>query len=122
MNKKAFTLVELLATIIILGLLATIVAVNVADYVDEARASSYDTLVKSIKSGTELYLADHSSEYMELDVVGATFEIELADLASDKYIENKLIDERTGDTIALTTKVKITVVGKNKIVVQFPAE
>ena len=115
MNKKAFTLIELLATIVILGILSAIVVINVNNYIQTSRETSYNTLVKTIELSTELYVAEHSNEFSELDVAGSTFYIELSDLVADDYIDDHIIDERTGEAIPLTTRVNITVINKNNI-------
>lgn len=115
MNKKAFTLIEVLAVVIILAALSAIIVINVSDHISDSDQAAYDTLIKTIETSTELYVADHSGDYPELDVPGSTFTIELSDLVSDNYIPSKLIDERTGDTIPLTTTVTINVISKTKI-------
>ena len=61
MNKKAFTLVELLAVIIILSIITTMVTLSVSSYMKEAREQSFDALVNLIESSTELYLAENSA-------------------------------------------------------------
>ena len=119
MNKKAFSLIELLAVVVILAILSTIVVISASLYIEQAEQTSYETLVKSIESSAELYIADHSSEYPQLEIEGSTFDIELSVLVADDYIEPDLIDERTGVSIPLTTKVNITVINKNKITVNF---
>jgi prepilin-type N-terminal cleavage/methylation domain-containing protein len=119
MNKKGYTLIELLATIIILSILTSIIVVNVSSYLKKTDETSFNTLVKSVETATELYVADHSTEYLQLDVVGSTFEIELNDLVNDDYINSNIIDERTGETIPLTTKIRITVISIDKIDVDF---
>jgi general secretion pathway protein G len=119
MNKKAFTLVELLAIITIMGLLAVIAVVGVTDYINKSYNVSYNTLVDSIESATELYVADHSGDFPQLDVPGSVFTITLNDLVESNYIKSKLIDERTGEQIPLTEQVDITVVSTTKISVSF---
>lgn len=122
MNKKGLTLVELLAVIGILAVIAVVVVVNVANYLGKANDTSYNSLVKSIEESTELFLADHSGDYPQLNEVGSVFEIELSALVEDNYVKSKLIDERTGEIIPLDTKISITVIDENKIDVKFKRE
>lgn len=119
MNKKAFTLIELLAVITLLSILSAIVIVNVSSYMDDVGETAYSTLVKSIKSSTEMYVAEHSASFPQLEISGSTFDIELNDLVEDGYIKANLVDERTTTPIPLTTKVHITVISKTKIAVEF---
>lgn len=118
MNKKGLTLVELLAVIGILSILVVVVIVNVANYVGQANDTSFETLVRSIEESTELYLADHSQEYPQLEEVGSVFQIDLNVLVVDNYIRSKLIDERTGEIIPLDTKIAITVIDSDSIDVE----
>ncbi|MFA5408163.1 MAG: prepilin-type N-terminal cleavage/methylation domain-containing protein [Bacilli bacterium] len=119
MNKKAFSLVEILAVIVILAIISTMTVTNVINHIADARTASYATLVKSITDATELYLSEHSGEYPQLDVPGSTFNIELNDLVKDDYIEPKVIDSRTGEAILLTTTITITVIDNSRINVTF---
>lgn len=115
MNKKAFTLIELLTVIVILAALMAIVVISVTRYINDTSEVSYKELVKSIETATELYLTDHAADYPELDIPGSTFTIELSDLANDNYIPDSLVDERTGDSIPMSTTVTIEVISKDNV-------
>ncbi len=122
MNKKAFTLVELLAVIIILGFILTIATINVRNYINQANETSYNILVKSVEEATELYLADNMGAYPQLNVVGSTFTIYLYSLINNNYIDEHLVDERTDKEIPGTTLIKITVLENDKLDIVFPYE
>ena len=59
MNKKGFTLVELLAAIIILSLLALLASTSVTNVVRSSRSDLYDSQLALIKSAAELWGADN---------------------------------------------------------------
>ena len=65
-KKKAFTLIELLAVIIILGVLAIIAIPSVSKYINDSRKISYISSSKSIADGV-MNLA-HSSDFDMSDV------------------------------------------------------
>lgn len=119
MNKKGFTLVELLAVIVILGLLLALATLTVTAYLNAAKEASFKSLVQSIEASAELYIIDNSGKYPQLDVAGSVFDIELKDLVDNNYIKDKIIDERRNENIPLTSKVTINVIGNNKIEVDF---
>ena len=48
MNKKGFTLIEILAVVIILGILMVIVVPNVTRYIENSRKSAYVQTIKDI--------------------------------------------------------------------------
>ncbi len=52
-NKKAFTLIELLAVIIILGILMIIAIPAVTNYISESRKSAYIDTAKQVISGAK---------------------------------------------------------------------
>ncbi len=54
-GEKGFTLVELMVVIVILGLLATIVAINVLPSGDRARVEKAKSDIATIESGLEMY-------------------------------------------------------------------
>jgi prepilin-type N-terminal cleavage/methylation domain-containing protein len=119
MNKKGFTLVELLAVIVILGVLLSLVVVSVNTYLKKAKETSLNSLVKSIEEASEIYLSDHSSEYPQLNVVGSSFNFELGELVDNDYIKKPVIDDVKGEDIPLTTLINVTVVSDSEIKVDF---
>jgi prepilin-type N-terminal cleavage/methylation domain-containing protein len=119
MNKRGFTLIELIAVIVILGVLLSITTMSVTSYLNETKEKSFESLVESVETSAQMYIADHSNDFPELNTVGSTFDIELADLVNNNYISDHVQDPRTNDSIPLTTKIHITVVSKDNITVDF---
>ena len=54
-NKPGFTLIELMAVIVILGILATIVAVNVSPFLQRANLEKMRADISQIEKALELY-------------------------------------------------------------------
>lgn len=61
MKRRAFTLVELLIVVIILGILAAVVIPQFSDASDDARLSSLTTNLQTIRGQIELYKIQHSA-------------------------------------------------------------
>ena len=59
MNKKGFTLVELLATIIILGLLALLASTSVTKVLKESKGDLYTTQIKLVESAVKVWGAEN---------------------------------------------------------------
>lgn len=55
MNKKGFTLVELLAVLVILGLIVSIGGVAITKIMSNTKEKNYETLIANIKSGVETF-------------------------------------------------------------------
>lgn len=58
-NNKGFTLVEILAVIAILGILATITIPTVGTLIETNKENSMDNLKKSIISAAKIYISDN---------------------------------------------------------------
>lgn len=56
MNRKGFTLVELLATLVVLGIVMSIVLVSVNGGFGEAKNKTEDVFVDTIKDAMDMYL------------------------------------------------------------------
>ena len=59
MNKKGFTLVELLAVIVILGVIGTITAPIVINLIDDSRQSAFKSSLNGIKKAIENDYSDN---------------------------------------------------------------
>lgn len=61
-NKKGFTLVELLAVIVILGVLTAIAVPSVLGISKKIKTDMYDSKIKTIEVAAELWADDHKSD------------------------------------------------------------
>ena len=75
MNRKAFTLVEILIVVIILGILAAIVIPQFTEASNDARASALDSDLQTIRSQIELYKMQHTGGYPTVLDVAATSQL-----------------------------------------------
>lgn len=86
-NKKAikgYTLVELLAVIVIIGILMTIGIVSVSKLIGKAKDEKLIQQEKTLKMAAESYFQDNRS-YLPREV-GKTATVSLSDLKAAKYI------------------------------------
>lgn len=95
-NNKGFSLVELLAVVVILGILSGVAVIAYSRYSDRAKVQAFDTLASSAASAAEEYIFDHP---------GAD-EVSLADLVEQQYLEN--IKDAGDKSKDCSGKVKIT--------------
>jgi general secretion pathway protein G len=58
-RRSGFTLIEILAVVVIIGFLLAIVAVNVAGRIDVARATTAKTQIMNIETALEFYRSDN---------------------------------------------------------------
>lgn len=85
-NKKGFTLVELLAVIVILGIIMTIATTSVIKSINDSKEKAKYIAAKEIVEIAEAYFAANSS---------AT-SVTISDLRSD-YLESDATNPRTGE-------------------------
>ncbi len=84
-NKKGFTLVEMIATIAILGVLSFIVVVAISNQNRKAKDQYYKAQKDLIILGGKDYYGDHRSELPKED--GTYEEVAIQELVTQKYID-----------------------------------
>ncbi|OGR66932.1 MAG: hypothetical protein A2081_00035 [Elusimicrobia bacterium GWC2_61_19] len=70
-NRKGFTLIELLVVVLIIGILASIAIPQYFKVVEKARVAEAMSLISSVKSAQERYLARggaYTSNFTDLDI------------------------------------------------------
>lgn len=64
LNRSGFTLIELTASILILGILMLIGIAAITTYMDQSRKQAYDTMARSASEAAEEYIMDSSINYV----------------------------------------------------------
>lgn len=111
-NRKGFTMVELLAVITILGILAGIGVVSIQRANVKARENFYNTQRSTLTNAATSYLADHKNGYP--DYVGQTSNITLKQLRDDKYIGEFTDHSKAPNSCKDNTKVVVLRTDTNK--------
>jgi len=62
-GRAAFTLIEMLIVIVILGILAMVIIPQISTSTDDAKLSTLQTNLNSMRNAVELYYAQHNSAY-----------------------------------------------------------
>lgn len=100
MNKKGFTLAELLGVIVIIGVLA-IISVSVIDKnIKEGKVQTCKTQETNIIEGAKAWAIDNTSSLPT--------SVTISTLESGSYIEKDLKSPITGNKYSSSTKVNIT--------------
>lgn len=84
MNKKGFSLVELLSVIVIIALVGGIAMISYSSYINKSRERIYKTYEDTMKSTVEMYLIDNMNLLPE---IGNSSKIMLSTLLSQNEIE-----------------------------------
>ena len=98
MNKKGFTLAELLGVVVLLGILATIAFPPLLNQLNKSKEKLSDATLKVLGTAAEQYIDDHSSSYPIKD--GKTYCISLETLVNYNYLKSPIMDASTGEEIS----------------------
>lgn len=88
-NKNGFTLVELLAVIVILGIIMTIATTSVIKNINDSKAKAKYIAAKEIVNIAEAYIETEGA-----DQYGC---VAIIDMIEDEYLEKDTTNPRTGE-------------------------
>jgi len=95
-QKKGFTIVELLAVIVIIAILATLVITSVISYREKAKEEYMNTLKDQLALAAKSYYSDNPKELprgqVEGDYKRYNTSVKASDLAINNYFTNELVD------------------------------
>ena len=104
MNKKGFTLVELISVIVILGILALIVFPSVLSTINKGKSNTKDSNKKLIIAGAKNYVTDNQNSFKSID--GKTYCISIGTLYNAGYIKTVIGIDVDDDVTKITDVVK----------------
>lgn len=114
MKKNGFTLIELIATLALLGMLATILITVSVRRLNESKEHGRDTLIQSIELSAQEYVIDYKDELIDFNKYDYIY-ITLQTLVEKEYFTNSLVDPTTNKTLPLTDTVYVTRESNGKI-------
>ena len=95
-NKKAFTMVELLAVIAIIGILAGVTIPSISKYVRSSKEEYKEDVKKTLTLAGKNYYSEHKSEQPQKDGIYIK-QITAKELATQKYITGTFQDADQND-------------------------
>jgi general secretion pathway protein G len=98
-RSKAFTLVEILIVVVILGILAAIVVPQFTSASQEAQAGNVATQLQTIRSQIELYRVRHNGNYPpSVGACAGAGASDWADLVGSDYMRAAPVNPRTSSS------------------------
>ncbi len=111
MNKKGFTLVEVLAVLILLSIILGMVVVNVNYFSNNRKEKDYNNIVNIIEKNTEIFVNDNEDLYIsvndKLTNVGSKCKIEYIKLEEANLMDKDTINPKTGKEINKESYIRV---------------
>ena len=104
--KRGFTLVELMAVIIILGVVGLIVVPIISGQLKEGKNKLYETQIKNIEASARMWSADHISYTPSVE--GEVFNIYLSVLKASGLIDTEIKNPKTNELFPNDLKIEIS--------------
>lgn len=93
MKKDGFTLVELLAVIVIIGITYLIIFPSVTSFIDKSKEKSYNIQVDLIKKASKKWVADNTDELLKNDPYHLNnINLTLTTLKKEGYLQEMFIE------------------------------
>lgn len=102
-NKKGFTLIEIMAVIIILSIIALIVVPLVTGSIKSSKDKLYDTQIENIKSAAKSYMIN-----LDLDDTQNKMLVTIEELKKLGLVDKDIKDPRTGEEFNKCLTVEVT--------------
>ena len=94
LNNKGFTLVELLAVLVILVAIMSIAIPSISSSLERSKAKQEESRAKLLKSAAELYVTDHRN-----NITKSTCDIKIQTLYDENYIDEEATKDSDGEYI-----------------------
>lgn len=103
MKNKGFTLIELMAVIVILGIVVTFTSIIVVNQIDKSKQRISDATLKIIYSASDSYVDENINDFPK--VANNNYCIKISDLIKSNLIEKTIIDKEKDITENYFVKV-----------------
>mgnify|MGYP001809899139 CR=1 FL=1 len=108
-NNRGFTLIEVLAVIVIIAIIMAIVTPVAIGVINDSRHDAYNNQIRNIEYAARGYIAEHGTSIPELAALNGTHTITLATLITGGYIETPVKNPLTNTNFSeLGTSVVVT--------------
>lgn len=99
MNSRGFTLVELIAVIIVLVAIFLVSFPSILNITRQDTEKQYDDMVETLCLAGKSYIYANMDKFPELSVANSKINVEIQDLISYGNIESNIINVKTEKTV-----------------------
>ena len=109
-DKRGFTLVELLGTIVLIALVTTVIATPIVSQISKMSGKVDEATLKLLYASTETYMKKHSNTYQKND--GTSYYITINELMNADLLTDDFLEAYSEEILSLDTQIKVTVENK----------
>ena len=117
--KKGFTLVELLAVLIVIGVIMLVTVPNIVNSINKGKTNKYNAFIKDLEMATENYVETNFEKYPQLTIVGNQTAVELNELVENNYLKEPIINPSNNNEMNLNSIVIVTVENDKSLSYQY---
>lgn len=117
--NKGYTLMEVLAVIILLGIITSITVISVNDAASKRAAEDYKKLVKTIEASAEIYADENDTILNKLSTTGNSCKFKYQKLIDVNLVDSDQKDPRTKRILSGNNYIVVTVQSGYKLKYQF---
>ena len=119
MNKKGFTLVEILVSIGLLALLGSVIAISLNKVFKNNNLKNYNEYVEKIKSSAMLYV--NNTVDIINDLNDSSFKIiTIGNLIDNGYLKDNIINPDTSEAVDKNEIIKVSYDSDHELIVEYP--
>lgn len=107
-KNKAFTLVELIATIALIGLISTAIAVPILAQINSSSSKLDEITLDLLYTTTDLYMKKYSNTYDKVN--GNIYYVTVEQLIENKLLEENFLSSYSSKVLTKNTQIKVSVV------------
>lgn len=105
-TSKGFTLVELLVTIILLGIIGAIVVYNMMNVSSSSKEADYEKFIAKVKAAAQTYATINPEPFKDLYINKAYLYITMEDLIHAGYVDENLKNPYTEEKVKANELIK----------------
>lgn len=127
MKKKGFTLIEMIATVVILSIISIVIVLGISSVKEKENEKKWNNTVNRITSATDVYLEKNNTIKDEIYNTGIIKYISVSEIADAGLLDEKeLIDPRDEKSIFNKedgyTEVKVYLNNNNSLEIEYPSK
>jgi prepilin-type N-terminal cleavage/methylation domain-containing protein len=108
MNKKGFTLVELIISIALLSLIGISIGTTLNKSYQKNQKNEYDEFINKIESSANVYASADTNILNQLETSKGFIDIEAKELIDSGILSTDLVNPKTGNKIQSSDKIRVT--------------